>query len=159
LPFRKPTRPDPPVIPADLITKRYADENQVYYTCWAAADTGVRDDENCPITGSQAWNGTENIREQRLVDPVILSNLLVFVRANNNTVDGAQIVSRVSGSQGNMEVTIDQATGAFLDLVNTDSVGAGAPLPAQGTFNVRYFEGLGTVSLSPVSCKVTIKPL
>jgi len=46
----------------------------------------------------------------------------VMVQTNNNTVDGANFQFRNNLANGNEIVTIDQATGAFQDVTNVDTV-------------------------------------
>lgn len=77
--------------------------------------------EFCSFT-SDTWTGNEGNRSTVVARGGTFRNYIVELSVNNNTVDGATIRLRVNSGNGNQIVTVDQATGVFQDITNTDTV-------------------------------------
>jgi len=100
---------------------------------WSGVDGSVTNLEaNCPFS-SQAW-GTAS---REFNAPVQLTSFHFMCREviNTNVSDGALFATQIDLIDVNQVLVIDQATGVFVDLTNSDVI------PQQARLGVIYREG------------------
>ena len=73
--------------------------------------------------------------------PMLYHDPLVNVTTNSNTTDGGFLRSEIGGPDGNMIITVDQATGIF----TLDTVGTSDPVAAQVAWAFEYLQGDNTI--------------
>ena len=106
---------------------------------WSSLDTAAADGEKCaPFMGITTWVGTQANREWLVPINCQLFNFAVRISANNNTADGATIVTELDDGATLLLVTIDQADGNFQDTTNRVNV------TALQTLNCIYNQGNNT---------------
>lgn len=88
----------------------------------AAQEAGVVTGEFFCWYHGQAWSTPESTREIFIPINMTIRNFLQVLSSNSNTIDGATIRHRVAGAPANLIVTVDQATGTFIDTTNQDVI-------------------------------------
>jgi len=112
---------------------------------WCGTDTANNLEETC-FTGDPAWNTSLN-RNTGVLLPTLISNFLVNLTPNNNTIDGALFEIKFDDVMGNlnqtapMQIIVDQATGTFQ---NNDDAATQLIIP-NGAYQAQYQFGDGTV--------------
>jgi len=113
----------------------------------AAQEAGVVSGEFFCWYHGQAWSTPESTREIFVGFNFSMRNFLQRLSSNSNTIDGATIRHRVGGAPANLIVTVDQATGSFIDNTNTDVVVSGDNLSFQ------YLQGDANVGWRCATCE------
>jgi len=72
-------------------------------------------------TGDRLWNNGETNRTFPVSFDMTCSRFTVRILTNSNTVDGCTIRLRKNLAQANQIIPVDQDTGIFTDITNTDS--------------------------------------
>jgi len=107
---------------------------------WCGTEAAAINGEvNAPFQVS-SWNTTA-ARRWAAPFPCFLERLTVDIDANANTIDGADVHSRIDSVPANQIVIIDQATGQFQDLTNTDTS------PNLSNIQFQYNQGDNTVGI------------
>jgi len=78
------------------------------------------------------------------------SRLSLFISANNNTIDGATLRARLNLAFANQILTVDQATGNFIDITNIDLI-----TTADGC-GARYDQGDGNLILNNLGIRIAV---
>jgi len=73
----------------------------------------------------QASTTDFTIRRYALAQAGTMTRFNVIVRDNNNSIDGAAYTMRVNQVKGNETMVVDQATGTFQDITNSDVYAVG----------------------------------
>jgi len=92
-----------------------------FYAGWNGSDACADGEFNSVFSSNNAWLVTQSQREWFAPQACIMSRMSLRVSTNNNTSDGANFRFRHEETDGNQIVTVDQATGEFQDLTNTDT--------------------------------------
>lgn len=113
---------------------------------WATSDGAVADNEESSVQGNITWTTNVDTRKAVIQTPTTFDLFIIDVFANANTIDGAQIASRVSDltflfSAGNIVIVIDQAVAIMEDITNHDAVTRGRAVSMQ------YLQGDSTINL------------
>jgi len=119
---------------------------------WATSDGAVANGEESSVQGNITWTTNVDTRKAVQMTPVVMDQFLIDIFANANTVDGAQIASRVSDTSfvfgaGNLLIIIDQAVAVIEDITNKDSVQRGQAV------SMAYTEGDSTVNLRAMALR------
>jgi len=107
---------------------------------WSASDLS-NDNEFITFGGDSGFNALMTVRLSMTITPMLLHNLFMRCAVNNNVSDGAnlQLVTAVDPwtvpINVNQVIVVDQATGVFIDNVNTDLI------LVQQTYSAQYHEG------------------
>lgn len=78
----------------------------------------------------------------------VLSLLCVLLQVNSNTIDGANFQHEIDDVPGTMIVIVDQATGFFQDITNSDTYTIGQVLYWQ------YHQGNAAVTMFSTCCQM-----
>jgi len=123
---------------------------------WSVGDT-VNNLEIGPMCGDSNAVGSNNNRTSPFARRCELSHMMLVINTNSNTVDDAEYIIRITPYTdpfvfftGNMNIQIDQATGLFEDLTNTDVLSNGGVL--QGC-HWMYLQGDSTVLVRSIACE------
>jgi len=99
--------------------------NQGYY--FQGAGDVANNGEQTQVSGSSNWSGSTNIKSMIIGSlQQTLSNMKLMIIVNGNTIDGAVINVQKTDlpaevwTNVNQNIVIDQATGLFEDLTNSD---------------------------------------
>jgi len=105
---------------------------------WSGTDTVATTELNCPFSHNP-WGLNNGQRTFTMPKPTGTTLFQVVVSTNNNTMDGAHVDCLVDlALPGNETVIIDQATGTFQDITNSDVTAL------DGNFSYQYIMFDGT---------------
>jgi len=146
---KQPTRFNAPEIDQDLATKGYVDNT----VTTGVAIFGQQSHDSITNNEVNTWFGSLNAAgsgERRFIAAVAgtLSLLCFDLQTNSNTVDGANFKQVLDDVDGNEIVTVDQATGFFQDITNSDTYLLGVTLYWQ------YEQGNSSVVMFSACCQM-----
>ena len=97
----------------------------IHLTGGASAATVTTGAHNSIYAANHTWNTGDDVRS--FTTPIILTMNLMWVQvnSNSNTDDGAVVVNQVDEANVNGTITLDQGTGIFQDITNTDIIQVG----------------------------------
>jgi len=150
---KQPTRFNEPEIDFDLATKKYVDDNaggsgQFVMVC-SAHDTITNGENNAWSSVSPAAEGVS--RNVWFPIPATLDLFTMNIATNSNSIDGAMFSFSKSGVAQNSNVVIDQATGLFQDITNTDSIAISENLNA-------FVYAQGNAAVNMYMCSARLVP-
>jgi len=141
-----------PLLDLEVANKRYVDNSSGGTNSSVmghSSSSNVANGQNSAYFQINSWHATESARQFVMVQAGVLSLFIIDVDVNNNTVDGAIMRTRTNATNANMLVEIDQDTGTFQDITNTDTV-------ALADFvGYRYTQGNGTILIHSESSVFT----
>jgi len=112
-----------PIQDLEVANKRYVDNTSGGDSIMAhslASNIGNGSFSSWAQVGS--WNSCETCRSTVMPRAGTFTLYTVGLRVNSNTTDGANLRTRTNVANANLIVTVDQATGSFQDITNSDTI-------------------------------------